>query len=327
MRSFQSKLELVFLAGVLLLFSGCAKKSVTADNIQTNKLAEDVVKSDSVEKKPVKILFVGDMMFDRYIRQATEKHGGDYNYIFSDIKSDLEQYDLVVGNLEGPITDKQSVSVGTAMDEKRNLVFSFDPAVAGALAENNIGLVSLGNNHILNQGEGGLAETKKYLDEAGVKYFGDTGNNNSEFQIREIRGVKIGFVNYNYSIAGSFKKAIGDIGNIRNSVDFVVVCPHWGTEYKTGKPGQSIQEMARKFIDAGADLVIGTHPHVVEASETYKGKRIYYSLGNFIFDQYFSSGTMRGLAVAVEINPADGSMNFQEIPVAMERNGKTEFEK
>ncbi len=327
MRNFESKLGIVFLAGVLLLFSGCARKSVTVNNIQTNKLAEDVVKSDSVEKKPVKILFVGDMMFDRYIRQATEKHGGDYNYIFSDIKSDLEQYNLVVGNLEGPITNKQSVSVGTAMDEKRNLVFSFDPAVAGALAENNIGLVSLGNNHILNQGEGGLAETKKYLDEAGVRYFGDTGNGDPEFQAEEIGGTKIGFINYNYSIAGSLERAIGDIGNIRNSVDFVIVCPHWGVEYRTGKPSQNIQEMGRKFIDAGADLVIGTHPHVVEASETYRGKRIYYSLGNFIFDQYFSPDTMHGLAVAVEINPADGSMNFQEISVVMEKDGKTEFEK
>ena len=94
------------------------------------------------------------MMFDRHIREAVGKYGkSDYNYIFEPIKDLLPQYDLVVGNLEGPITDKKSTSINTKIGESKNFIFTFDPVVAKVLAENNIRLVNLGNNHTLNQGE------------------------------------------------------------------------------------------------------------------------------------------------------------------------------
>lgn len=124
------------------------------------------------------------MMFDRYIREVIKKYGKeDCNYIFETIKDKLSKYDLIVGNLEGPITEKESVSVNSRIDEKRNLFFTFDPAVAKILAENNIKFVNLGNNHILDQGEKGLEQTKKYLDEAGVEYFGVIGENRALIKI------------------------------------------------------------------------------------------------------------------------------------------------
>jgi gamma-polyglutamate biosynthesis protein CapA len=318
--------------GVFLIFclGGCdgrQKENISdVSKRDTVQMTEGDAEQSAEEKKPVKILFIGDMMFDRYIRTLAEKRAGDYSFIFSEIKDFLSGYDLVIGNLEGPITGKNSVSVGTAMDEKKNLVFSFDPAVAKVLWESNIKLVNLGNNHILNQGEEGLAETEKSLEEAGIEYFGDTGHG-QEFSIRKIRGNELAFINYNYSQSGSFEKALGDIKNLKGQSDFVIALPHWGTEYKAGDPGQKIREAAHELVDAGADLVVGTHPHVVQESETYKGKKIYYSLGNFIFDQYFSLDTMRGLAVGVEMNPEGKSMNFQNIPVRMEKRGKTTIEK
>lgn len=265
------------------------------------------------------------MMFDRYIREGVKKYGrGDYNYVLDQIKDKLAGYDLVVGNLEGPITDKSSVSVGTAMDEKKNLVFSFDPAVAKSLVDNNIKLVDLGNNHILNQGEEGLAQTKKYLGDAGIQHFGDTGADESRTLVKNIGGMKIGFVNYNYSISGSFEKAINDIDNLKKKSDIVVVCPHWGTEYKIGDPGKEIRDEAYRFIDAGADLIVGGHPHVIQDSEDYKGKKIYYSLGNFVFDQYFQKETTEGLGVELTIKP-DLTTEYSELKVEMTKRGQTFF--
>lgn len=320
------KLKTVFLFFAVLVFSGCTKNAIlTKNNNITPEQAAPIQAADIQNKKQIKILFVGDMMFDRYIREGVEKYGrGDYDYIFGQIKDNLAEYDLVVGNLEGPITNKSSVSVGTAMDEKKNLKFTFDPAVAKALAENNIKLVDLGNNHILNQETDGLVQTKKYLDEAGVEYFGDTGSDESPTLVKNIGGTKIGFVNYNYSLAGSFERAVEDIKTLKTKSDLIVVCPHWGTEYKVGDPGQNIRNEAYQLIDAGADLIIGGHPHVIEDSEIYKNKKIYYSLGNFIFDQYFQKETKEGLGVEVLIKP-DLTMEYNELKFEMTKRGQTIF--
>jgi len=321
MQGHNAKLKIVFISLTALVFSGCAKNaSLTENNNIVPKQAIDIQ-----NKKQINILFVGDMMFDRYIREAVKIYGkGDYNHALEPLKEKLSGYDLVVGNLEGPITDKESVSVGTAMDEKKNLVFTFEPATAAALVKNNVKLVDVGNNHILNQGEEGLAETKKYLARAGVGYFGDTGNGGREFIIRKIGSTKIGFVNFNYSAAGSFEKAVGDIENIRSKTDLVIVFPHWGTEYETGNPGQKIRAEAYRFIDAGADLIVGGHPHVIQMSEDYKGKKIYYSLGNFVFDQYFQKETTEGLGVGITVNP-DLSMEYSELKFEMTKRGQTIF--
>ena len=316
--------KIVFLALAMLAFSGCAKNaSLTKNNNIIPENPVPIQVADIQNKKQLKILFVGDMMFDRYIREGVKKYGkGDYNYIFASIKDKLAGYDLVLGNLEGPITDKSSVSVGTAMDAKENLKFTFDPAVAKALADNNIKLVDLGNNHMLNQGDDGIVQTKKNLDEAGVQYFGDTGGGGDGAILKNIGGTKIGFVNYNYSIVGSFERAVEDIKSVKSKTDIVIVCPHWGTEYKVGDPEQKIKAEAYKLIDAGADAIIGGHPHVIEDSEIYKNKKIYYSLGNFIFDQYFQKETMEGLGVEVLIKP-DLTMEFSEVKFEMNKRGQT----
>ena len=318
------KIILCFL--LLLLFSGCANNANTNSNnsIGTNAQASKKIIPANKERSEIKILFVGDMMFDRYIRQVVERHGGDYGYPLSPVKNYLEQFDLVVGNLEGPITNHGSTSVDSRMGEKSNFVFTFDPKTAEALAENNVKLVSLGNNHILNQDESGAGETKKYLDAAGIAYFGDTGTEDKEFTVKNVAGTKIAFVNYNYSIAGSEEKALEDIRIAKAQSDIVIFCPHWGTEFKTGDPGKRVRSLAHRFIEAGADAIVGTHPHVIEDEEEYQNKRIYYSLGNFLFDQYFQKETMEGLGTVLTIQP-NLVMEYDEVRFEMKRNGQTEL--
>lgn len=292
MTQFLNSKKIFWLAGffILLALVAIAYLSIhSRKNKNVLSFEENIASVDEKEKKEninlsrseIKILFVGDMMFDRYIRQVAEKRGGDYSYILAPVKDYLSGFDLVVGNLEGPITDKNSVSSGSEMGEKKNLVFTFDPAVAEILAENNIELVNLGNNHILNQGEEGLEQTKKYLTEAGMEYFGDGGDLEAKLPsgglvFKNIGGVEFVFVGYNYVENGVEAKTLENIKRAREQADIVIVCPHWGTEYKIGDPGTKIEALAHDFIDAGADAVIGTHPHVMQKSELYKGKKIYY---------------------------------------------------
>jgi len=355
-QSHNAKLKAVFIFTLSALFLfGCAQNVDLREQARESKAKEQslsafensvdlkeeknnqLLENNATEKKPIRILFVGDMMFDRHIREAVEKYGGparipmsasgseagkDYNYILEPVKESLSQYDLVVGNLEGPITGNKSVSVATKMDERNNFIFTFDPSVAQVLAENNIKLVDLGNNHILNQGEKGVEQTKKYLDEAGVGYFGDTGNDESSTLVKDFREIKIGFVSYNYSVPNSIEIAVENIKSAREQSDVVIVCSHWGTEYKTGDPGATIRALAHRFIDAGADAIIGTHPHVVQTSEEFQGKKIYYSLGNFIFDQYFQKETMEGLGAEVMIK-SDGTIEYNELKFEMTKKGQT----
>lgn len=344
----KSKLKTIFFLSILLFFSGCENKVDLRKQAEGNKAqgqesissmqnvadSQEISSrtSDSSNNEPIKILFVGDMMFDRYIREGVKKYGqGDYNYIFEPLKKKLSTYDLVVGNLEGPITDKESVSVNTQMDERNNFVFTFDPAVAKTLFDNNIRLVNLGNNHILNQGANGIEQTKKYLDAAGVQYFGDIGypevglpSRGSPTSIREINGIKISFVSYNYSDPDSAEAAVENIKSAKKQSGIVIVCPHWGTEYRVGDPGEAVRTLAHRFIDAGADAIIGTHPHVIQNSEVYNGKKIYYSLGNFIFDQYFQKETMESLGVELDIS-TNGSLRYNELNFVMNKRGQTEL--
>ena len=277
---------------------------------------------EATEKKYTQLLFVGDLMFDRGIRYFANKNGGN-EFIFDKIRPILANNDLVITNLEGPITDRKSISSETKPGSINNYFFTFDPSVAETLYRENIKLVNLGNNHILNFGWPGLNSTKKYLDKAGVNYFGAPEEQKSI--IKEIDGIKIGFVSYNefYGNSEAEQEAIiNEIKNIKSESDIVIAFSHWGIEYNS-EPTDDIKNLAHKFIDAGADLVVGSHPHVVQSVEIYNGKRIYYSLGNFVFDQYFSEEVRNGLGVTVKIDSETKQLGFEEKKLYLQSGGQT----
>jgi len=275
----------------------------------------------------IKLLFLGDLMFDRSIRQAAAKNGNDF--IFAKITDLLAGHDLVVANLEGPITDNRSVSISSLPGNPNNYIFTFDPSLAIALFNNNIRLVSLGNNHILNFNQAGLDATKQYLSGAGVEYFGEPAGPSSVLPniksvVKNIKGVKIAFVNFNQFIGNTASEqaaTVEEIKKIKVRANVVIVYTHWGTEYD-GEANSAIKNLAHEFIDAGADLVIGSHPHVIQNAEEYQSKKIYYSLGNFVFDQYFSETVRRGLAVILKINGTTKQFNFEEKQVYLQTDGQ-----
>lgn len=277
-------------------------------------------------KSYVQLLFVGDLMFDRGIRYYARENGGN-EFIFDKISAVLFKNDLVVANLEGPITDNKSVSAGTAPGSAENYFFTFDPSVAETLFDENIRLVNLGNNHILNFGYEGLGQTQKYLDEARVGYFGSP--NYPKSISTEISGIKITFISYNEfsDIRGLEGQATTDqIQKAKGFSDIIILFCHWGVEYAKN-PTEAQKELAHQFIDAGADLIIGSHPHVIQdpggAPEEYNGKRIYYSLGNFIFDQYFNEDVRNGLGVVLKIDTETKQFKLEEINFYLDSNGQT----
>jgi poly-gamma-glutamate capsule biosynthesis protein CapA/YwtB (metallophosphatase superfamily) len=236
-----------------------------------------------------KILFLGDMMFDRTMRKVAEAKG--YDYLLSCVKDYLSGFDLVIGNLEGPITLSTSTSLGTKPGEPGNTSFTFSPEAALALFRSNIRAVSLGNNHMLDKGREGAESTRAFLDLAGVSHFGSPEGNLS--LSREVGGVEIALVSFNQFLGqGDPEKTVSEIWKLRRDADFVFVFAHWGNEYEPATDYQ--KALAHRFIDAGADMVVGAHPHVVQETESYGGKSIYYSLGNFIFDQYWNEKVRRG---------------------------------
>ena len=126
-------------------------------------------------------------------------------------------------------------------------------------------------------------------------------------------------------IAALLQRGGHEIVSRESQADIIIVYTHWGTEYKT-ESAENIKNLGRRFIDSGADMVIGTHPHVTQPMEEYKGKRIYYSLGNFIFDQYFSPETKKGLAAEVRIDTQTKNMNFRDIGLILDNNGQTRLD-
>ncbi|MEK7669313.1 MAG: CapA family protein [Patescibacteria group bacterium] len=271
------------------------------------------------EKREVKILFVGDMNFDRYIRQVGENKGEDF--VFSCISNFLKDSDLVVGNLEGPITDNSSVSLGSVIESSENYTFTFPPNTAKLLAKNNIKLVNLGNNHIGNFGNEGITSTKKYLNKAGVNYL-----YNNEIYRTKIGGTKISFISFNEFGGDSPEKVAQSILEEKANKQMVFVYAHWGDEYI--KPPKRVKDNAKMFAETGADLIIGSHPHIILPSDpsinSWQEKYqtiVYYSLGNFIFDQYWNKDVSTGLVLEVDIK--NGELSVIEHQVSLNRDGRT----
>jgi gamma-polyglutamate biosynthesis protein CapA len=281
------------------------------------KYANLIPKDILINEKPesVKILFVGDIMLDRGIRKVIDEKG--FDYIVDDIKSIFSKKDLVIGNLEGTITHNDSVSI------VNNKILHFTFATSTAIELKKIGFsgVSLANNHTLDFYQAGFDETKYNLQQASIFSFGHPLNNqNLSYKIL-INDLNICFVGYHSLYNASTTNILNEITNTKPKCNYLVVFAHWGIEYEDFENIDQ-QTQAHLFIDSGADLVIGAHPHVIQPIEIYKNKAIFYSLGNFIFDQDFSLKTRRG--IAVEINLENATQTFKIIPLEITK-GKLSF--
>jgi poly-gamma-glutamate synthesis protein (capsule biosynthesis protein) len=264
------------------------------------------------------ILIGGDMMFDRHIRKMMRRYGDDH--IFSCIRDELLRADLVVANLEGPVTSNASQSEGSIVGSAENVTFTFAPKVVPMLKRHNIGLVNLANNHIMNFGRDGLMETLSLLDAGGAGYFGNPDVPEAERVARiDIGEMPFSFVSWSDWTGGSADEVRMQIHAERDDERIVIVYAHWGDEYV--QPPERVKRLAHSFVDAGAALVVGSHPHIVQEDEMYRGVPIYYSLGNLVFDQYWEDAVRTGRLV--EVTFADGAIvSVRERETYLERDGR-----
>lgn len=309
------KISIIIIVACTFLMSGLffyyenfvAVKSVDASEISEKKIfplkipqwveepTQEVIAPPKEENPKFSLLAVGDIMLDRSVMLKTQE-AKDYNHPFLLIDPLFKEYDLHLANLEGPITTNKSIANGTG---GARFTFTFSPNFVEPL-KNRFQFLSLANNHELNFGQKGIAQTRNYLQEAGVHYFGDPENKAGFAVTTTYNGISLGFVGYHQLVETGFDSILREIAELEKQVDVLIVMPHWGTEYVLDKPTPLQKQEGHAMIDAGADIIIGAHPHVIEPIEMYKDKVIFYSLGNFVFDQYFSPETMTGLAVGMQ---------------------------
>ena len=269
-------------------------------NIQNNNDSETtstIIGSFSKNPKNTEIntsttfLFAGDAMFDRVVYHTFKNQG--LNHIFDNLGNRVFWgSDIAMLNLEGPISEKP-------IDDNiqaNNLNFNFPPETINVLKSLRIKQVSLANNHTLNAGESGFMNTKAVLEKSGIKFSGSQNSFSEDNVLRIDSKIPVSIITLDELVDLNAQQINQTIKNEKNNGRFTIIFPHWGTEYDTLH--NAIQERrAKEWIDQGADLIIGSHPHVVQDIQIYKNRPIIYSLGNFVFDQYFSKETQEGLMV------------------------------
>ncbi len=301
---------------VILIYLNLKELTVPEDPFVTltqpsNEVKGSQLLSEVDAEQEITLLAIGDIMLGRYVENLMNSNTD--NYPFEKIADLLDSVDLTVGNLEGPIVANHSQT------PNGSLSFSFQPKTAQTLTENNIDIVTLSNNHTLDRGVSGYLETISYLDNAAVEHFGHSSQiNESSHLHKEEFGLEIDFLGFNATSSGfDNQAALKMITDLKNDDSFIIISIHWGSEYQLSS-NQTQKGLAHSFIDAGADLILGHHPHVVQEIELYNDKLIFYSLGNFIFDQYFSENTQQGLAVKITLNKE--TANYQLLPLQSEKS-------
>lgn len=268
-------------------------------------------KSDHEIEPATTFVIAGDVMFDRNVWHNYKGQG--LKKIFDNFGTrPFRGTDLALLNLEGPISAKE-------IDDdwqSGSMVFNFPPETTETLKYINVNAVSLANNHTANAGSSGLSNTKKVLDAAGIQYFGSPEGFSADKDILRIDGPVplsvIGIMTLSEFDQEALNSAIKSEKKLNRTV---IVFPHWGEEYKEKHVAYQ-KNIAKEWIVAGADVIIGSHPHVVEDFEIVKpfdsaqGKPVVYSLGNFIFDQFFSTETQRGLVIAGTITKDKITLSF-----------------
>lgn len=277
-----------------------------------------VVQNKVVIPKPQKIssnlLFTGNIYWGRYINDWSMASDLKYQYPFSRLNEfNRDQYNAWISGLECPVVSGVDM---TSDYENNTLQFNCSPDYLSEAAK-WFTIVSLANNHTDNQGADGFVETKQHLEEAGIQYFGHYDPYVVEDNC-EVIGLPVTVINDNGSkfsnslpvamcgFHGVFKippdEAIAEMQKYSDYMP-VIAMPHMGVEYRPA-PDELKTAVYRSMIDNGADMVIGDHPHWVQTSESYNGHLIFYSMGNFMFDQQGNDEVARSASVNVLIEAA-----------------------
>jgi poly-gamma-glutamate synthesis protein (capsule biosynthesis protein) len=234
------------------------------------------------------VIIVGDIMLGRQVNIEMAKRD-DYSWPFHQISDLLRDADFSVGNLEAPIVSGCPFS-------SEGMIFCAVPRSAEGLAWAGIDGVSLANNHATTYGKSGLDETVSYLQQAGVQPILA-----GMMTVRTVNGIRIGVLSFNDSDTELDLDHAGSVTRASSlQVDILIGLLHWGVEYQA-EPTPRQREVGHRLVDAGMDVIAGSHPHRTQPVEACHGKLIAYSLGNFVFDQMWWEETRRGEVMRLQL--------------------------
>lgn len=277
------------------------------------------------DAESIRLIFAGDVMLDDGPGKTIAADGDP----LAPFAAYLRDADYTIGNLECPIA-----STGKAHESKL-FAFRADPRSVSVL-KGRFDALAVSNNHSSDYGKQAFVETLGHLESAGIRHFGG-GKNLSEAHAPlwiERRGLHIAVLGYNEFKPRSFEAGadypgvawsedshvVSDIRAARAAgADLVIPFMHWGWERET-TPSERQRQLARRMIDAGADLVVGGHPHVTQTAEYYRGKLIVYSLGNFVFDGFDYPEAKRGWLLRLTLDPR-GLVEWDTVAAEMDEAG------
>jgi poly-gamma-glutamate capsule biosynthesis protein CapA/YwtB (metallophosphatase superfamily) len=320
--------RLVFLTlvvGVFLAIGGCQSVK-TYSPIEQGKVPDQEIAKDSepvpqLQKESITLTAVGDILMHNTLIWSGGQPDGSYQFkFFTEVKELIEQGDYATTNLETAIAGPATGYTGYPL-------FNSPDAIAKHLKDYGIDGVVTANNHILDRGYAGALRTVEVIRNSGLDTMGTKKNpEDSGFVIKEFRGVKVGYLAYTYGTNGialpkehsyfinilEKERILKDIKALRPQVDVLMLVLHWGVEYSP-EPTEEQKILALQFLEAGADAIIGSHPHVIQSVEVVniggKDKFIAYSLGNFIGDQ---RGDERNSGVIVQLKFTQEKRKTQE---------------
>ncbi len=262
---------------------------------ETDTGTQEPQTAPKIEEKPVTLLFTGDVLLSDYVLNNYKNNGID-GVLSPELLGEMQDADITVINNEFPFSTR-----GSQAPDKQ-FTFRVDPKYVSVLTDMGVDIAGLANNHVLDYGADALLDTFDTLERAGIDYIG-AGNDASRAEAlitKKAGGKTFGFLaasrvipvvswDIRNSSPGVFTtydpaRLIAAIEHAKDSCDYLTVFVHWGIE-RDEYPQDYQVSMAKQYIDAGADLVIGSHPHVLQGIAYYNEKPICYSLGNFIFNQ------------------------------------------
>ena len=317
------KQTIISLFIVILLGTGFfmyigSNKSMQQSVVKTITFSSErkVLLSDKTYRSTIEVGAIGDILLhDKVYEDAATGSGYDFTAMFKPVKELLSSPDYTIANQE-------SIAAGSDLGLSSYPTFNSPYEISDTLKDVGIDLVTLANNHSLDKGEKGILRAIDYYNKIGMPYVGinKSENDRKRDRIANVNGITIGFLSYTYGTNGipipdgkdylvnylDDQLIKQDIKNLRNKVDIILINAHWGLEYER-EPSEEQRRLANLMAEAGADIIIGHHPHVLQPIEWIdKNKHrtlVVYSLGNFISAQkndYKDIGGMVKISISKE---------------------------